>query len=76
MGSEIIDGLDGWALHRITYTVRGRDGSHTVERLAATRRAAERAALPVLAASWQVPADGITVTRVDPIIADAAGWAA
>jgi hypothetical protein len=76
MGREILDGLDGWALHRITYTVRGRDGSHTVERFAATRRAAERAAVPVLAASWQVRADDITVTRVDRVIADAAGWAA
>lgn len=56
--------LAHWNLYRLTYTVRGRSRPSHIERYAATRRAAETAALPVLALSWQIAARDIAVTRI------------
>src|SRR5690349_16681579 len=55
-----------WTLYRLTYAVRGRNAT-PVERYAATRRAAETAAVPVLAASWQVAPGDVAITRIDEV---------
>ncbi len=56
--------FDHWNLYQLTYAVNGRSRLSSVERYAATRRAAETAALPVLAASWQVAPRDIAITRI------------
>jgi hypothetical protein len=58
-------------LYRITYTVRGRRRGlrSTVDRLALARRAAERRAVPDIAAAWRVSPDAVTVTWVGELAA-------
>jgi hypothetical protein len=53
--------------YRLTYTVRGRTDTLHMEQFGATRRAAEIAALPVLAASWQVAPHDIAVTGIEQV---------
>ncbi len=53
-----------WNLYRLTYTVRGRSHPSHVERYAPTKRAAEAAALSVLAQSWQVANRDIAITHI------------
>ena len=59
--------LGQWNLYRLTYTVCGRSRRSHVERYAAARRAAEMAALPVLAASWRVAPSDIAVTGIEQV---------